>query len=203
MGSSDTPSSPVDASGFAYVVGIDIGSQTYSFCAYKPDKSQVIKPTEFANARLGFALLQSRLAQLGVPAEQVLIGLEATSRYVENLYQFAQQRGLRAKTDHLDATTIARLLLSGEARRGYVPSFPSCFQSSPRSLLILVAQPLLPCSSSIPVHQPSRLPAWRSSPPSYMHWLRVTTGVTQLNSWYSLLSSPVAVAWRQQCYMQN
>src|SRR5436309_3486640 len=66
---------------------------------------------------------------------------ETTSRYGENLYQFlhsqgyqlcllhprqthqfAQQRGLRAKTDHLDATTIARLLLSGEARRGYVPT---------------------------------------------------------------------------------
>lgn len=31
-------------------------------------------------------------------------------------------RGLRAKTDKLDATTIARVLLSGEARRGYVPA---------------------------------------------------------------------------------
>ncbi len=41
---------------------------------------------------------------------------------VRLLHQFAQQRGLRAKTDKLDATTIARVLLSGEARRGYVPS---------------------------------------------------------------------------------
>src|SRR2546423_13369985 len=66
---------------------------------------------------------------------------ETTSRYGENLYhflesrgyqlcllhprqthQFAQQRGLRAKTDKLDATTIARVLLSGEARPGYVPT---------------------------------------------------------------------------------
>jgi transposase len=31
------------------------------------------------------------------------------------------QRGLRAKTDRLDASTIARVLLSGEARIGYVP----------------------------------------------------------------------------------
>src|SRR5947209_18846218 len=65
---------------------------------------------------------------------------ETTSRYGENLYhflesrgyqlcllhprqthQFAQQRGLRAKTDKLDASTIARVLLSGEARPGYVP----------------------------------------------------------------------------------
>ena len=93
MSSSDAPSSPVDASGFAYVVGIDMGSQAYVY--------------------------------------SVLIGLEATSRYSENLYQFlseqgyplcllhprqthqfAQQRGLRAKTDRLDATKIARLLLS-------------------------------------------------------------------------------------------
>jgi len=29
---------------------------------------------------------------------------------------------LRAKTDRLDATTIARALLSGEARFGYIPS---------------------------------------------------------------------------------
>jgi transposase len=37
-------------------------------------------------------------------------------------HQFAQRRGLRAKTDKLDASTIARVLLSGEARRGYVPT---------------------------------------------------------------------------------
>src|SRR5215469_13951455 len=140
MSPSDIPSSPVDASSFAYVVGIDIGSQSCDFCVCKPDKSQVVKPTTFDNAQPGFLLLESKLAQLAVPPEQVLIGLEATSRYGENLYhfleshgyqicllhprqthQFARQRGLRAKTDHLDATTIARVLLSGEARRGYVP----------------------------------------------------------------------------------
>ena len=141
MNPSDIPTSPVDASRFAYVVGVDIGSQTCDFCVLKPDKSQVIKSTEFANARPGFEVLHSKLVQLGVPPEQVLIGLEATSRYGENLYlfleaqgyqlcllhprqthQFAQQRGLRAKTDRIDATTIARVLLSGEARRGYVPT---------------------------------------------------------------------------------
>ncbi len=134
-------SSPVDASSFSYVVGVDIGSQTCSMCTLRPDKRQVIKPTGFSNAPAGFGLVQEKLAQLGVPPEQILIGMEATSRYGENLYhflesrgyqvcllhprqthQFAQQRGLRAKTDKLDASTIARLLLSGDARRGYVPS---------------------------------------------------------------------------------
>jgi transposase len=129
MSSSDIPSSAVDASGCAYVVGIDIGSQSCDFCVLKPDKSQVLKSTKFANARAGFELLQSHLGQLGVPAAHILIGLEATSRYGENLYrfleaqgyqlcllhprqthQFALQRGLRAKTDRIDATTIARVL---------------------------------------------------------------------------------------------
>src|SRR5438045_4182848 len=36
-------------------------------------------------------------------------------------HHFHQQQGLRAKTDRLDAMTIARALLSGEARMGSVP----------------------------------------------------------------------------------
>lgn len=140
MDQAKTSSPPVDAASFEYVVGIDIGSEQCSFCTLKPDRSQVIKPTEFANATPGFSLLQEHLERLGVAPRQILIGLEATSRYGENLHrfleqrgyqlcllhprqthQFAQQRGLRAKTDRLDANTIARVLLSGEARPGYVP----------------------------------------------------------------------------------
>src|SRR5258708_19218269 len=68
------------------------------------------------------------------------MAMEASSRYGRNLYHeleqrgyvlrllhpgqthhFHQQQGLRAKTDRLDAMTIARTLLSGEARMGYVP----------------------------------------------------------------------------------
>jgi transposase len=136
----DTRSSPVDATGFAYVVGIDVGSEQFVYCVCTQEKSQVIKPTELANSQQGSHSLDQALRQLGVPPQRLLIGLEATGRYSENLYQFlqaqgyalcllhprqthqfAQQRGLRAKTDRLDASTIARLLLSGEARAGYVP----------------------------------------------------------------------------------
>ena len=66
MGQSISPSSPVDPSSFTYVVGIDIGSQTCSFCTLKPDKSQVIKPTDFANAPAGFASLLEQLERLEV-----------------------------------------------------------------------------------------------------------------------------------------
>ncbi len=140
MSSSDVLSSPLDASGFASVVGIDVGSQAFVYTVLQPDKRIIVKPTAVANRDTGFMQLHASLSQLGVPPQRILIGLEATSRYSENLYQFlkaqgyvlcllhprqthqfAQQRGLRAKTDRLDAATIARVLLSVEARPGYVP----------------------------------------------------------------------------------
>jgi transposase len=130
----------LDPSSFAYVVGIDIGSERCCFTVLTPQKQVVIKPTDLMNAASGFVLLQQRLAGLRVDPPQIVIGLEATSCYGENLFHFLQQhgyhlcllhprqthefskqRGLRAKTDRLDATTIARVLLSGEARVGYVP----------------------------------------------------------------------------------
>ena len=132
--------SPLDPSSFSYVVGIDIGSQQCSACLLKPDKRQVQKPSVFANTASGFQRLQDQLATLGVPAAQILIGMEATSRYGDALFhflqqqgyqlcllhpaqthQFAQRRGLRAKTDKLDAVTIGHVLRIFEARVGYVP----------------------------------------------------------------------------------
>ncbi len=114
MSSSDVPCSPLDASSFAYVVGIDVGSQAYVYSVLQPDKRTIVKPTEVAKRDTGFVQLHASLSQLGVPPQRILIGLEATSRYSENLYQFlkaqsyvlcllhprqthqsAQQRGLR------------------------------------------------------------------------------------------------------------
>jgi transposase len=137
-----TPStSSEEEANIKYVCGIDIGSQTCSGCITRPDKSVVVKSITFANAREGWQVWEKRLSQLNVEPSQILIGMEATSRYGENLYhelqnqgyvlrllhprqthQFHEQRGLRAKTDRLDAMTIARALLSGDARAGYVPS---------------------------------------------------------------------------------
>jgi len=133
-------SSALDTSSFADVVGIDVGSQAFVYTVLQPDKRTMVKPTELANRDTGFVQVHASLSHLGVAAQRILIGLEATSRDSENLYQFlaaqgyvlcllhprqthqfAQQRGLRARTDRLDAATIARVLLSGEARPGYVP----------------------------------------------------------------------------------
>lgn len=124
-----------------YVCGIDIGSQSCSGCIMRPKKEVVLKPITFVNRKEGWEELLAHLDQLEVNPDQVEIGIEATSRYHENLYeelkrrgyqlrllhpgqthQFHLQQGLRAKTDRLDALTIARVLLSGEERAGYCPS---------------------------------------------------------------------------------
>jgi transposase len=124
-----------------FAVGIDVGAEQCALAILRPDKSALVKPVSFANAADGFKFLHHKLAALDVPAANICVGLEATGLYWENLYyylqqqgyallllhpgqthQFAQRRGLRAKTDRLDATTIAHVVLSGEARPVYVPS---------------------------------------------------------------------------------
>ena len=113
-----------------YIVGIDVGAETCAVSILRPDKTAVRSPFTIPNAASGFARLASTLAQLTCPPVHICVGLEATGRYWENLYQFllplgytlvlvhpgqshhfAQQRGLRAKTDKLDAGTIARTLI--------------------------------------------------------------------------------------------
>lgn len=83
----------LDPSSFSYVVGIDIGSEDCYFTVLTPQKQVVIKPTKLANAAPGFALLQERITHLGVAPAQVVVGLEATSRYGENLFHFLQHHG--------------------------------------------------------------------------------------------------------------
>lgn len=63
-----------------YVCGVDIGSQSCAGCICRPDKSVVIKAITFANAREGWQIWEEKLSQLDAPPNQILIGMEATSR---------------------------------------------------------------------------------------------------------------------------
>ncbi len=124
-----------------YVCGIDVGSQSCSGCICGPGKRVVVKASDFANTKEGWKVWEEKLTQLDATPNLIIIGMEATSRYQENRYHeleqkgyqmrllhpgqthhYHQQQGLRAKTDRLDAMTIARVLLSGEARVGYIPN---------------------------------------------------------------------------------
>jgi hypothetical protein len=77
-----------------YVVGIDIGMESCTLSCLTMDKRQVIKSTPFANTVAGFDWLFERLEGLGVAPKQILVGLEATSRYGENLLQALRQQWL-------------------------------------------------------------------------------------------------------------
>jgi len=125
-------------------------------------------------------VLLERLSQLEASPEQIVIGMEATSRYHENLYHeleqrgyqlrllhpgqthhFHQQQGLRAKTDQLDAMTIARALLSGEERVGYIPSEQI---STYRELVRLHTQSLV---RKLPAIRTRSTPWWWCSYPEF------------------------------------
>src|SRR5260370_2984155 len=85
-----------------YVCGIDIGSQSCAGCITRPDKSVVLKPITFANAREGWL---TRREQRGYVLRLL---------HPRQTHHFHQQQGLRAKTDRPDAMTIARVLFSAE-----------------------------------------------------------------------------------------
>jgi transposase len=122
------------------IVGVDVGADQAAYRLLTPRKTSCGQGV-FAQTAAGYAQLIARLTKLGIPPDQTLVALEATGIYWENLYyffaargyrllllhpaqthQFAAQRGLRAKTDRLDAETIARLVFSDEVRPAYVPS---------------------------------------------------------------------------------
>ncbi|GHO60417.1 hypothetical protein KSB_88920 [Ktedonobacter robiniae] len=70
-----------EAMSITYVCGIDLGSQSCAGCILRLDKSVVVKSIAFANAREGWQLWEEKLGQLDAKPSQLLIGMEATSRY--------------------------------------------------------------------------------------------------------------------------
>jgi transposase len=123
------------------VVGIDVAKASHVVCALEaPTGAPRQRAAKIAATAEGYAQLVEWLQQWGEPAE-LLIGLEATGVLWEPLYEavtqagysvlvlnprqtssWAASLGLRAKTDGLDAHTLARGLLAGYARASTLPS---------------------------------------------------------------------------------
>jgi transposase len=123
------------------VVGIDVAKQAHMVCALDAPSGAVRhKPSRIAATAEGHARLRAWLESWGTPAT-ILLGLEATGPLWEPLYEsrtqagytvlllnprqtasWASSLGLRAKTDGLDAHTLARGLLAGLARASTLPS---------------------------------------------------------------------------------
>ncbi len=122
------------------VVGIDVAKRRHVICALDAAFGTVRqRPKPIEATAEGYQELCRWLADAGAPAT-LRIGLEATGCLWEPLYEaltqagyavvvlnprqtaaWAASLGLRAKTDGLDAQTLARGLLAGYARASTVP----------------------------------------------------------------------------------
>jgi transposase len=123
------------------VVGIDVAKRSHVVCAIDARTGKLRqRPKSIEASSEGYAELKRWLATWGTP-QALLIGLEATGTLWEPLYDalthagyavlllnprqtaaWAAGLGLRAKTDGLDAQTLARGLLAGLARASVLPS---------------------------------------------------------------------------------
>lgn len=107
-------------------VGIDIAAEEHVVGAVGDDDRVVARPTRFREDAEGYARLRQ---QLGAPDDTVVVGMEATGHYWQNLFaflvaegfrvvllnplrtrRFAQEDLERTKTDAIDAIGIARFL---------------------------------------------------------------------------------------------
>ena len=123
------------------VVGIDVAKPAHVVCALEAPSGVVRhKPSRIEASAQGYAQVRAWLEQWGTPGT-ILLGMEATGPLWEPLYatrthagytvllpnprqtaSWAASLGLRAKTDGLDAQTLARGLVAGLARASCLPS---------------------------------------------------------------------------------
>jgi transposase len=126
------------------IVGIDVAKRSHVVCALDvPTGAVRQKPLKIEATAEGYRQLRGHLARWAIPAA-LLIGMEATGSLWEPLYDALTQAGyrvlvrtprqtaawatglglpgLRAKTDGVDAQTLARGLLAGSARPSVLPS---------------------------------------------------------------------------------
>jgi transposase len=122
------------------VVGIDIGKGKHAATALSPQGEVVAQLASFPNTRQGVDQLeQEALRKVGGPGK-VLVGMEATGHYWMCQYHELMRRGYacvvfnplqtnarsracirKTRNDKIDSRTIARLVLSGEAKATRVP----------------------------------------------------------------------------------
>lgn len=115
-------------------VGIDIAKLNHFAAAISSDGGILIEPFKFTNDYDGFYLLLSSLAPLD--QNSIIIGLESTAHYGDNLVRFLISRGFKVcvlnpiqtsslrknnirktKTDKVDTFVIAKTLMMQDSLR--------------------------------------------------------------------------------------
>jgi len=114
-------------------VGIDVAKQTHYACVTSQNNKVLTPPFAFANDIDGYNLLLSKFKKF--PKGEVVVGLESTGVYGENLISFLSEQGYKialinpietsgmrrkrirnAKTDKIDSKGICKFLFQEEYR---------------------------------------------------------------------------------------
>ena len=69
-------------------VGIDIAKLNHFASAISSDGVELMKPFKFTNDGDGFQMLDSRLTALSYEDDSIIIGLESTAHYGDNLVRY-------------------------------------------------------------------------------------------------------------------
>ena len=120
-------------------VGLDIGKENHMVCAVSDQDEIMLHPFPVENSLSGVELFTAKVKALA-PLDQILVGMEATGHYWQcfflqlqasgfsvcliNPYQtnhFAKTNLKRAKTDKVDALTIARFLAKAKPSPTQLP----------------------------------------------------------------------------------
>jgi transposase len=115
-----------------YYLGIDVSKASSRYIVLR-DEGTTLKSFSLRNNHESFHELTNRLTALGCQQSNLLIGMEATGAFWENLYGFLTNKRFRvillnpyhtskfrealakkAKTDDIDALIVAQLLRTGE-----------------------------------------------------------------------------------------
>jgi transposase len=121
-----------------FYLGIDVSKKSCRYLLLNQE-GQKAKSFSLDNTHEAFQTLLKRLEDLSIPKEDLLIGLEASGGFWENLYSHLKENGFRvilinpyhtnkfrealakkAKPDDIDALVIAQLLRTGEYVQGRV-----------------------------------------------------------------------------------
>lgn len=113
-------------------LGIDISKKTARYFILDEEGSK-LKAFTLNNDKESLESLQGRFESLSITRDNLLIGIEATGSFWENIYSFLKNKGFnivllnpyntnkfrealakKAKTDDIDALVIAQLLRTGE-----------------------------------------------------------------------------------------
>jgi transposase len=121
-------------------LGIDVSKSNARYVLIDNDGEQATKGFTLTNDQKSFTQIIERFKDLKLTADTLLIGIEATGIWWENLYCFLTEQKFKvivlnphqtnkfrealrykAKTDDIDACVIAGLLRSGKFAASYIP----------------------------------------------------------------------------------